>query len=147
MAERRSIARTAGPEPRRSFGGRVRVSTLEVQDFRSEVRLFDERLEVSLGTCVVCRAGFTGTSDATRIKAARSMTADDEAQEGDRKVRASDPSEHRVPRTTTTGDPEKDYRQKDDGANSEFREHGRRGPYNTDSDDDAWDPPEADDDA
>ena len=65
MAERRSIARTAGPEPRRSFGGRVRVSTLEVQDFRSEVRLFDERLEVSLGNCVVCRAAFTGTSDAT----------------------------------------------------------------------------------
>jgi hypothetical protein len=55
--------------------------------------------------------------------------------------------QHRVPRTTTTGDPEKDFRKKDDGANSEFRAHGRRGPYNVDSDDHAWDPPEPDDDA
>ncbi len=60
---------------------------------------------------------------------------------------AHDP-QHRVPRTTTTGDPQKDYRQKDDGANSEFRAHGRRGPYqDVDSDDHAWDSPEADDDA
>jgi len=60
---------------------------------------------------------------------------------------APDEPKHRVPRTTTTGDPDKDYRQKDDGANSEFRAHGRRGPYHhVDSDDHAWDPPEADDD-
>jgi hypothetical protein len=72
----------------------------------------------------------------------------DDAREHDRDERgATEASHHQVPRTTTTGDPDKDYRKKDDGANSEFREHGRRGPYNTDSDDDAWDLPEADDDA
>ena len=72
-------------------------------------------------------------------------TADD-TQDETRGVRPDrEERQHRVPRTTTTGDPDKDYRQKDDGANSEFREHGRRGPYNVDSDDDAWDPPEAGD--
>jgi hypothetical protein len=72
----------------------------------------------------------------------------EDAPETGRDDRASaDESKHRVPRTTTTGDPDKDYRQKDDGANSEFREHGRRGPYDVNSDDDAWDPPEADEDA
>lgn len=83
----------------------------------------------------------------------RSMTDDmptgDDTREDDRDPRARvDDPKHRVPRTTTTGDPEKDYRQKDDGANSEFRAHGRRGPYHhVESDDHAWDPPEADDDA
>ena len=71
---------------------------------------------------------------------------DDDSQDDDVQ-HAPESSRHPVPRTTTTGDPEKDHRQKDDGDNSEFREHGRRGPYNTDSDDDAWDRPEADDDA
>ena len=74
---------------------------------------------------------------------------DDPTPEGDNDERrpAGDPHS-RVPRTTTTGVSEKDYRQKDDGANSEFRAHGRRGPYqDVDSDDHAWDPPEAEDDA
>jgi hypothetical protein len=49
----------------------------------------------------------------------------------------------RVPRTTTTGDPERDVRQEDAGADSDLRAHGRRGPYHhVDSDDHAWDPPE-----
>jgi len=71
----------------------------------------------------------------------------DDARGNDRNNRdGTEVSEHGVPRTTTTGDPDKDYRQKDDGANSEFRAHGRRGPYqDVDSDDHAWDPPEADD--
>jgi hypothetical protein len=48
----------------------------------------------------------------------------------------------RVPRTTTTGDPEQDVRQPDAGADSDLRAHGRRGPYHhVDSDDHAWDPP------
>jgi hypothetical protein len=78
------------------------------------------------------------------------MTTDvnDDRHEGADQHATSEASKHRVPRTTTTGDPKKDYRQKDDGANSEFRAHGRRGPYHhVDSDDHAWDPPEADDDA
>jgi hypothetical protein len=74
-------------------------------------------------------------------------TGDDTREDDrDQRARVEDPS-HRVPHTTTTGDPEKDYRQKDDGANSEFRAHGRRGPYHVDSEDHAWDPPEANDDA
>jgi hypothetical protein len=48
----------------------------------------------------------------------------------------------RLPRTTTTGDPDQDVRGKDAGAESELRAHGRRGPYDhVDSDDHAWDPP------
>jgi hypothetical protein len=80
------------------------------------------------------------------------MTTDDptdDSQEGAAHERANaDEQPRRVPRTTTTGDPDKDYRKKDDGANSELRAHGRRGPYHhVDSDDHAWDPPEADDDS
>jgi hypothetical protein len=74
-------------------------------------------------------------------------TGDPTSENAKDEHRPTDDPQRRLPRTTTTGDPEKDYRQKDDGANSEFREHGRRGPYNVDSDDDAWDPPDADDDA
>ena len=77
------------------------------------------------------------------------MSADDpKADDAPDERPTGEERQHRVPRTTTTGDPEKDYRQKDDGANSEFRAHGRRGPYqDVDSDDHAWDPPEAEDDA
>jgi len=77
------------------------------------------------------------------------MPTGDDTREDDRdEGGATEASHHQVPRTTTTGDLDKDYRKKDDGANSEFRAHGRRGPYqDVDSDDHAWDPPEADDDA
>jgi hypothetical protein len=86
------------------------------------------------------------------VRDARSMTTDeptgDDTQHAREQLAATDDAEHRVPRTTTTGDPEQDYRKKDDGANSEFRAHGGRGPYHhVDGDDHAWEPPEADDDA
>ena len=65
-----------------------------------------------------------------------------ELTERERAVREEE-ERRRVPRTTTTGDPRRDVRQDDDGADSEFRAHGRRGPYDhVDSDDHAWDPPE-----